>query len=59
MELQERVIAYAKDNGIKLGFIAKKVGLFQSQLSAWLHGKKDIEPIYKRRLERFIGERGE
>lgn len=54
MELQERVMKYAKEHGIKLGFIAKKVGLFQSQLSAWLHGKRDIEDFYKRKLERFI-----
>jgi len=54
VELQERVMAYAKDNGIKLGFIAKKVGLFQSQLSAWLHGNREIEDIYKRKLEKLI-----
>ena len=56
MELQERVMAYAKDNGIKLGFIAKKVGLFQSQLSAWLHGNREIEDIYKRKLEKLIND---
>ena len=55
MELQERVMTYAKENGIKLGFIAEKIGLYQSQLSAWLHGKKDIELIYKDRLERLVG----
>lgn len=54
MELQERVKAYANENGIKLGFIAKKVGLFQSQLSEWLHGKREIEDIYKRKLDALI-----
>ncbi|MBR5596384.1 MAG: hypothetical protein IKW30_03140 [Lachnospiraceae bacterium] len=54
MELQEKVMTYAKENGIKLGFIAEKIGLYQSQLSAWLHGKKDIEMIYKDRLERLV-----
>ena len=57
MELQERVMAYAKENGIKLNFIAKKVGLYQSQLSAWLHGTREIEDFYKRKLERIITER--
>lgn len=57
MELQEKVRIYVKENGIKLGFVAKKVGLFQSQLSAWLHGKREIEDIYKRRLERIISEK--
>lgn len=57
MELQERVMLYAKENGIKLGFIAKKVGLFQSQLSAWLHGNREIEDFYKCKLERLISEK--
>lgn len=56
MELQERVMAYAKENGIKLNFIAKKVGLYQSQLSAWLHGTREIEDFYKRKLEMLISE---
>ena len=57
MTLQEQVMKYCEDNGIKLGFVAKKVGLYQSVLSAWLHGKKTLDSYYTRQLKENFTEK--
>ena len=59
VDLQERIKKYAKENGVKLSYIAEQVGLHQSQLSAWLHGKKDIDKFRVHKLECFLEKVGQ
>ena len=52
--LQDQVISFCKSNGIKYGFVAQKVGLEQSALSMWLHGKRNLNDFYTRQLHQYF-----
>lgn len=45
---------YCDSNGLKLGFIAKTIGLNPTLFSQWLHGKRDIDSYYTRQLEEYF-----
>lgn len=50
--LQDRVYNYCQKNGLKLGYVAKRIRLDQPTFSMWLHGKKELADYYTRQLER-------
>lgn len=51
MTLQERVKLYCKNHGIKYGFVAGKLGLYQSEFSDWLHGRRSLDDKRMKILE--------
>ena len=54
MTLQEQVNFYTDKFGMKLGFVAYKTDIIQSNLSAWLHYKIDLSPYNIRKIKEFI-----
>lgn len=54
MTLKQKVNFYTDKFGMKLGFLADKVGIFQSQLSGWLHNKVELTCYDEKKIEDFI-----
>ena len=54
MTLKQKVNFYTDKYGMKLRFVAEKVGIFQSQLSGWLHNKVELSGYDEKKIEDFI-----
>lgn len=54
MTLKQKVNFYTDKFGMKLGFVADKVGIFQSQLSGWLHNKVELSSYDEKKISDFI-----
>ena len=54
MTLQQKINFYTDKFGMKLGYVADKVGIFQSQLSGWLHNKTNLSSYDEQRIADFV-----
>lgn len=54
MNLRKLVLEHIRDNGLKKGFVAAKVGLSQTEFSLWLNGKTFINTEVEQNLIKFV-----
>ena len=54
MELKAKLLEHIKKNGLKKSFVAEQIGISNSKLSNYLHGKVILVDDTESKIEKYL-----